>query len=53
MIINSTGEWDELQKKYFSLRQSWTKFMKQFQEIKQNWTEKENFQIYFCVIFDH
>ena len=40
-------------KKYFSLRQSWTKFMKQFQEIKQNWTEKENFQIYPCVIFDH
>ena len=53
MIVNSREEWDELQKKYFSLRESWTTFMKQFQEIKRNWTEKENFQLYFCVIFDH
>ena len=27
--------------------------MKQCQEIKQNWTGQENFEIYFCVIFDH
>ena len=33
--------------------QSWTKFMKQCQEIKQNWTGQENFEICFCVIFDH
>ena len=31
--------------------QSRTKFMKQ--EIKQNWTGQENFEICFCVIFDH
>ena len=33
--------------------QSLTKFMKQCQEIKQNWTGQENFEICFCVIFDH
>ena len=29
------------------------KLMKQCQEIKQNWTEPENFDIRFCIIFDH
>ena len=33
--------------------QSRTKFMKQCQEIKQNWTGQGNFEIFFCVIFDH
>ena len=53
MILKSAGDWDELQKKYFSLRQARTKFMKQCQEIKQNWTGQENFEICFCVIFEH
>ena len=33
--------------------QSRPKFMKQYQETKQNWTKRENFDICFCVIFDH
>ena len=32
--------------------QSLTKFMKQCKEIKQ-WTGRENFEICFCVMFDH
>ena len=27
--------------------------MKQCQEIKQNWAGQKNFEICFCVIFDH
>ena len=38
---------------YFKILQSRTKFMKQCQEIKQNWTGQENFEICFCIIFDH
>ena len=53
MSLKSAGDWDVLQKKYVSLRQSRTKFMKLCQEIKQNWTGQENFEICFCVIFDH
>ena len=36
ITLKLAGDWDELQNKYFSLRQSQTKFMKQCQEIKQN-----------------
>ena len=48
IVLNSAGDWDELQKKYFSVRQSWTKFMKQYQEIKQMWTGQENFVVVCC-----
>ena len=47
IILKSAGDWDELQQKYVSLRQSRIKFMKQSQEIKQNWTRQENFEICF------
>ena len=47
IILTSAGDWDELQQKYVSLRQSRIKFMKQSQEIKQNWTRQENFEICF------
>ena len=53
IILKSAGDWDELQEKYVSLRQSRIKFMKQCQEIKQNWKRQENLEICFCVIFDH
>ena len=51
--MKSAGDWDELQERYFSLKQPWTKFMKQCQEIKENLTGQENFEILFSVIFDH
>ena len=53
IILKFVGDWDELQKKYFSLRQSRTEFLEQCQEIKQNWAGQEIFEICFCVIFDH
>ena len=34
-------------------RQLQMKFMKQCQEIKQNLTGRKNFDICFCIIFDH
>ena len=52
-MLKFAGDWDDLQKKYFSLRQLGTKFMKQWQEIKQNWTGQENFEICFYINFDH
>ena len=53
IILKSVGDWDELEKEHFSLRQSWIIFMKQCQEIQQNWTGQENFEICFCLIFDY
>ena len=35
-MLRFAGDRNELQKKYFPLRQSWTKFMKQCQEIGQD-----------------
>ena len=52
-MLRFAGDRNELQKKYFPLRQSWTKFMKQCQEIKGNWSGQENFEICVCVIFDN
>ena len=33
-------------------QQSWTKYLEKTKEIQQNWTETENFDNYFCAIFD-
>ena len=33
--------------------QSQTNFMKRCPEIQSNWTGREDFNICFCVIFDH
>ena len=48
-LLKFVGEWNELEKNFFWLRQPRTKFMEQCQEIKENWSGGRNFGIYFCV----
>ena len=45
-------ELDLVMTKNLFARTSPTKYLEQFKEIQENWTGLENFDIYFCVLFD-
>lgn len=55
LVQNSLNAVEHFFKGFFTRKfiQSRTKFMKQSQEIKRNWTGQKNFEIWFCIIFDH
>ena len=47
------GNRDQLRVKNCFFRQSLTKYLAKSKEIRQNWRRAENFDVSFCVSFNH